>query len=49
MGILSYQRMPVPQEGQEEGGNTTDLPSGRRQIQTFKKEPTTAPKRNAKM
>ena len=42
IGILSYQAINLPHE-QCERGVTTDLPSGMRRMQTFKKLPVQAP------
>ena len=39
MGILSYQWMPAPQDGQAEGGRTMESPAGSLKIQTLRKLP----------
>src|SRR5512137_2454058 len=48
-GMLSKGRMDFPHFGQWEAGNTMDLPSGIRQMQTLRKLPIAAPKTNAIM
>ena len=43
-GMLSYQRMAASHFGQRERGWTTDLPCGRREMQTFRKLPKIRPR-----
>ena len=44
--MLSYNLTGFPQCGQWEGGNTMDSSRGSRYMQTFKKLPTIAPRKN---
>ena len=45
--MLSYTAIGLAQEGQWDAGHTTDSCLGRRWIQTLRKLPTIAPKKNA--
>jgi hypothetical protein len=46
-GMFSYQAIGRSQLGQRDRGATTDCPAGQREMQTFKNDPHSAPKRNA--
>src|SRR6266436_2321381 len=47
-GMLSYGLIGLRQRGHREPGETTETPSGMREMQTFRKLPMTMPKRKKK-
>jgi len=48
MGTLSYGMMGFLQRGQRDAGETIEIPSGIREMQTFRKLPMQMPKRKKK-